>query len=191
MQDQWLSAAKVAPAMLRKRGYEEVDNYNPSNLEAEMKATLEPLLVALGRANTRPVLSQQEARVFFVTNEARISIKTIRCLQETHPNCLLILVSAGGATPFARKEDDVQVFELSSLTHDVTTHSLVPRHTVMTQTEIAMLTTSPKALPLLPTTDAISRFLDLRVDEVVKIDRRSRGGGLAGVTYFRRVCAPA
>ena len=65
-----MSAAKVAPAMLRKRGYEEVDNYNPSNLEAEMKATLEPLLVALGRANTRPVLSQQEARVFFVTNEA-------------------------------------------------------------------------------------------------------------------------
>lgn len=189
---QWWAAARVMHSMLQKRGFTEVEARHASQeafaSDFEAHRHCGALLVALGRGNPRAALSDSETRVFFVVAEQRVSIRTIRQLQEEWPEAELVLVSLSGATPFVRKECDLQVFPLAEVVFDITTHSLVPRHTILLDHK--EIPVAKEALPLLPTSDAVARFLDLRCGEVVRIDRRTRGGGLPAAIYWRRVCAP-
>lgn len=195
-------------AMLVKRGYEDVELHiaSKSALASEIADSMrsqEALQVAVGKANFRTSLPG-EARVFFLCGEEKVTIRSIRAIQEQWPHSILIIVAPAGSTPFVKKEADVQVFQLSEVVNDVTTHVLVPTHTVVGDRDGAMVkldlshdanagektvTVSKTALPQLPTSDAIARFLDLRPGEVVRIRRRSRGGGLPGAIFYRCVCA--
>lgn len=216
--EQWWQAIMTVRSMLVKRGYREVDMRLQSKaalLSELVQPCTDPLLVGIGRQNVRRALGG-EARVFFNVSEDKVSIRSIRTLQEQWPACLLILVALSGSTPFVKKEQ-IQVFQLSEMTTDLTTHELVPTHTVIGEREVVRIFDGDKtgangetgankaekggggdgreaaakmamALPQIPTTDAVARFLDLRVGEVVRIRRSSRGGGLPGAIYYRRVC---
>ena len=193
----WWRAHLTVLEMLKKRNFEHVES-SFETVQGFLSAVAtadRPLLVATASRQRRRECDGEnndndDLCVYFVPHEARISIKTVRVVMDSNceANTRVILVSCGGSTPLVKRECDgcIEVFSLTALAHDITSHRLVPRHTLYN----GPLPCAKENLPHLPTSDAVARFLDFRVGDVVKVDRASRGGGLPGATFYRLVVPP-
>ena len=185
----WMAALRVSREMLHQRQYEEIEDcLSPAQLAsllAEAGGGGELALAYRAKGNPRPN-TDNEATIFFALHEKRVGIKTIRTLDSrSDVNGQLIIVSESGATPFVRKDLDISIFSLPQLCVNVTSHTLVPKHRHIWGEEVAGIDIA--SLPCLPTTDAVAAFLGFTPGEVILIERASRGNGVPGVTYFRRV----
>ena len=85
---------------------------------------------------------------------------------------------------------DVQFFDVRELQYNVTKHSLVPRHELLSEEQVEQLLTrlqlrSRSLLPRIDSSDPVARYLGLRPGNVVRISSASPSAG----TYTRlRVC---
>ena len=91
----------------------------------------------------------------------------------------------------ARKGNIIEYFMDEELLFDITEHSLVPKHEVLSDEAKAALLAkyriSGLMLPQIKDSDPVARFLGMRAGQVAKITRKSKGSTC--VTY-RIVIAP-
>mmetsp|Transcript_7263 Transcript_7263/g.13388 ORF Transcript_7263/g.13388 Transcript_7263/m.13388 type:complete len:225 (+) Transcript_7263:486-1160(+) len=110
-----------------------------------------------------------------------------------------ILVVENTVSPFGKQalasmrgERYVQFFSYSELKFDITKHSMVPRHKVLSASERAALLESKgikeTQLPRILTTDPVARYYGMEKGDIVEIERPSKETGKY-VTY--RIVLPA
>ena len=104
-----------------------------------------------------------------------------------------VLVVYGTVTPSAKshlRSCAVQVFDGNSLSINITKHSLVPRHELMSAEDVAVLLKSWRIrkdqLACLQASDPVSLYYRFRAGDVVKISRRGNGYQQPSV-FYRRV----
>lgn len=83
----------------------------------------------------------------------------------------------------------VQFFHLDTLTFNVTNHSLVPRHEILSKEETnelikSLYITDIKKLPKINASDPISKYYGIKRGEVFRITRPSE---TSGISYYYRV----
>ena len=207
---QMYRARKTMLKMMQKRGYEVSQSEDAES--QQINWTLEQFVHHFESRNepiTRPGMDFVCARsddpsntmiVFFHDSDSKVSKKDIvyyvSKMQELNSDCA-ILVSRGDLSPQGRelmqqmasakfsfehfKEEDVLV--------DITEHTLVPEHKVLTTKEKKQLLDryklKPEQLPRILPEDPIARYFGLRRFQVVKIIRPSETAGRY-VTY--RIC---
>ena len=83
----------------------------------------------------------------------------------------------------------VQIFNISSLLYDVTKHSLVPEHSILSNLEKEALlkhfNIDETKLPCISRFDPVAKFIGLRPGDVCKIKRSSY---TSGDIYYYRLC---
>ncbi|CAM9815112.1 unnamed protein product [Ectocarpus fasciculatus] len=138
--------------------------------------------------------------VFFPDDE-KVGVKPIRSYSEKmleEEVKRAIIVIKGGITPFARsaiqelcaqREVQVEDFKDAELMLDITEHTLVPEHQVLSSEQKAELLKRYKLkdtqLPRIQSTDPVARFFGMQKGQVCKITRPSETAGRY-VTY--RLC---
>ena len=91
---------------------------------------------------------------------------------------------------YLSKKIFVQYFHLDTLTFNVTKHSLVPRHEILTKDESEQLVkslhiTHIKKLPKISSSDPIAKYYGLKRGQVFRITRPSE---TSGISYYYRLC---
>ena len=91
---------------------------------------------------------------------------------------------------YLSKKIFVQYFHLDTLTFNVTKHSLVPRHEILTKDESEQLVKSLhimhiKKLPKISSSDPIAKYYGLKRGQVFRITRPSE---TSGISYYYRLC---
>lgn len=84
----------------------------------------------------------------------------------------------------------VQYFHLDTLTFNVTKHSMVPKHEILSKEETdelikSLYITDIKKLPKINASDPISKYYGIQVGEVFRITRPSE---TSGISYYYRLC---
>ena len=84
----------------------------------------------------------------------------------------------------------VQYFHLDTLTFNVTKHSMVPKHEILSKEETdelikSLYITDIKKLPKINASDPISKYYGIKVGEVFRITRPSE---TSGISYYYRLC---
>ncbi|KAG6832816.1 hypothetical protein H0H92_009435 [Tricholoma furcatifolium] len=127
----------------------------------------------------------------FFTDEASVGIKTMRKLLLILDEKKIqkgIIVFSGSMTPSARKviagmssSFRLEEFSESDLLVNITHHTLVPRHDVLTSEEKKLLLEKYRLketqLPRIQLADPVARYYGLRRGQVVKITRPSETSG--------------
>eukprot|EP00752_Nemacystus_decipiens_P005454 g4943.t1 len=187
--------------MLEKRGY--------NVLQEHVSMTSDTFLALFGAEPDRNNMTllvekvddpMDQIFVFFPTDE-KVGVKPIRSyserMQEEDVKKAIIVIK-GGITPFARsaiqelcaqREVQVEDFKDAELMLDITEHTLVPEHQVLTSEQKAELLKRYKLkdtqLPRIQSTDPVARFYGMQKGQVCKITRPSETAGRY-VTY--RLC---
>ncbi|CAB1120373.1 unnamed protein product [Ectocarpus sp. 6 AP-2014] len=187
--------------MLEKRGY--------NVLQEHVSMTSEAFLQQYGPEPNRHDLTllvekvddpMDQIFVFFPDDE-KVGVKPIRSYSEKmleEEVKRAIIVIKGGITPFARsaiqelcaqREVQVEDFKDAELMLDITEHTLVPEHQVLSSEQKAELLKRYKLkdtqLPRIQSTDPVARFFGMQKGQVCKITRPSETAGRY-VTY--RLC---
>ncbi|CAM9239698.1 unnamed protein product [Ectocarpus sp. 12 AP-2014] len=188
--------------MLEKRGY--------NVLQEHVSMTSEAFLQQYGPEPNRHDLTllvekvddpMDQIFVFFPDDE-KVGVKPIRSYSEKmleEEVKRAIIVIKGGITPFARsaiqelcaqREVQVEDFKDAELMLDITEHTLVPEHQVLSSEQKAELLKRYKLkdtqLPRIQSTDPVARFFGMQQKgQVCKITRPSETAGRY-VTY--RLC---
>jgi len=132
----------------------------------------------------------------FFPKEEKLSIKTKRQILKKinfeATDASVIFVTEKGSTSFAAKEIDrharQQMFRYDELVVPVVQHELVPKHRCLSPSEVKKRFPSgdyKSELPKISSTDAVVKYMGLRVDDVVEIERRSIDG--YAYTFYRIV----
>lgn len=84
----------------------------------------------------------------------------------------------------------IQYFYLDSLTFNITKHSIVPQHYILSDSESSDLIkslhlTSKNKLPKITKSDPVSKYYGLHVGQICRITRPSE---TTGITYYYRIC---
>ena len=193
-------ARRTVFQMLRDRGYA-ITQAQLSEPLALFRVEFNPLI---GQSReTLLILAQsgadstQRIFVFFrdakANNEREMGVGGIRKYFERMREANVkraIIVTQHGATSWVKRaqadllEDDfvVEIFTEQELLFNVTEHSLVPKHVVLTDTEKAALIAKyriaqPTQLPCLQRADPVARYYGLLPGQVVKIVRDSETAG--------------
>eukprot|EP00903_Cladosiphon_okamuranus_P008009 g7727.t1 len=187
--------------MLEKRGY--------NVLQEHVSMTSDAFLKEFGADPQRNNLTllvekvddpMDQIFVFFPDDE-KVGVKPIRSysekMQEEDVKKAIIVIK-GGITPFARsaiqelcaqREVQVEDFKDAELMLDITEHTLVPEHQVLTSEQKSELLKRYKLkdtqLPRIQSTDPVARFYGMQKGQVCKITRPSETAGRY-VTY--RLC---
>lgn len=134
--------------------------------------------VAKGKAAVASSAADGRQCILFLDREERIGVKTVRTLQDEHQGAHLVCIAVGGPTPFTKREmasSDVSFFNARELMHNVTTHSLVPKHEALSAAEVADVRAQYNMLdskwPKLLTTDPVVRYYNWPVGTIVRIRR--------------------
>mgnify|MGYP006108530465 CR=1 FL=1 len=90
---------------------------------------------------------------------------------------------------YTKEKIFVQFFHLDTLTFNVTNHSLVPRHEILSTEETnelikSLYITDIKKLPKINASDPISKYYGIKKGEVFRITRPSE---TSGISYYYRV----
>lgn len=92
----------------------------------------------------------------------------------------------------AHRGNIIEYFMEAELMFDITEHSLVPKHEILTKEEKAALFSKYRLnglmLPQIKSSDPVARFLGMQAGQVAKITRKTKGDGTC-ITY-RIVIAP-
>lgn len=159
----------VSHQMLTDRGYD-VPRYTPAHALA---AAAEGVVVASG------CRKDGDKAALFLDFDDRTGVKRIRSLIEAHEGVMIVVVSLDGITPFAKREllgnDRIQIFLARELVHNVTHHSLVPKHEALSDDEVESVSERYNILPnhwmILPQTDPVARYYAWPVGTIVRIER--------------------
>mmetsp|Transcript_23724 Transcript_23724/g.34591 ORF Transcript_23724/g.34591 Transcript_23724/m.34591 type:complete len:223 (-) Transcript_23724:84-752(-) len=190
---------KTIAAMLDKRGYlvpREMREMNPVSFTTKFgeHPTREGLTILVEKADDET----NQLFVFFPEDEKvgvkPIKVYTDRMREENVGNAILVL--RVDITPFAKvavqeMSDSFRIehFKEAELLVDITEHSLVPEHRVLTQNEkqelLKRYRLKETQLPRIQDNDPVARYYGLKRGHVVKITRPSETAGRY-VTY--RIC---
>lgn len=131
--------------------------------------------------------------LLYFDREDRTGVKTVRTLIDSNPGSEIVIVAIDGVTPFARKEfcnvDYVHFFNAKELIHNVTKHSMVPKHEAIPTEEVAITSkrycVSGNQWPVILSSDPVVRYYGWVPNTIVRIYRK-------GLTqdehiFFRRV----
>lgn len=134
----------------------------------------------------------------------KVGVKSIRDIEETYykdKSSQLIIISLKDITAPAQKRFFLpeiiswcSIFPLGSVIRNVTRHEWVPKHTKLTDEEVKGVLERWKLdkitkLPIILTTDVVSRYLGLQEGDVVEISGPDGTNGGTGIQY-RRVATP-
>jgi DNA-directed RNA polymerase subunit H (RpoH/RPB5) len=183
----WGQQLKTLERMMSFRGYVSVSSIMHGS---------DPLLVCSARD------AQNDLVMVYFLAENKVGVKTLRRIQsecETASCKHSIIVTEDGLTPFAQKEledpeklgaSTVEVFKKKELSFCIMDHSLVPKHTLLSQTEkkavLHKLGCKPSSLPRIKDSDPVVRFMRFPVGGLVKIQRNI---GSCQEDYYRLVTA--
>lgn len=139
-----------------------------------------------------------EVIVTFIIQEKKICIKHLRQLKENgiDDDTLHIIVSSLPCTDLTKKEirklgltKNIEMFIYKHLTLNITRHSLVPNHKLMSKDEenemLKRFRIQRENLPIIRRTDPVAKFYKFPTNSVVKIQRNLNG---IQSDYYRRVC---
>ena len=125
---------------------------------------------------------------FFYIEEPKLGIHTLRDIicridkKDTDKNCLIIVCDLG-QTSFTEKKirqeklsSFVSVFKSNRVLHNITKHTLVPKHSMCTQQEVDALlkrirVKSIHQLPYISFNDPVVRYYNFKANDVLKIER--------------------
>lgn len=190
---------KTVSAMLEKRGYlvpREMKEMTPAGFTAKFgeNVTRDALTILVEKADDET----NQLFVFFPEDE-KVGVKPIKTMtdrmrEESVFNAILVL--RVDITPFAKQavqemSDSFRIehFKEAELLVDITEHSLVPEHQVLTQNEkqelLKRYRLKETQLPRIQTNDPVARYYGMKRGMVVKIIRPSETAGRY-VTY--RIC---
>ena len=82
-------------------------------------------------------------------------------------------------TTYESNNTNIQVFHVTQLIYNVTKHILVPKHEILTLTEIAFIKkklylSSLSQLPVIKNTDPVARYLNMKDGDICRIYRPSK-----------------
>lgn len=165
-------AITVLSEMIIDRGY--MIDYFHFDTEEKEEEEYEPFCIR-GRKGNDVILC-------FLSNEEKLNIQGIKdrisvMNREGSKKC--IIVYRNSVTSSAKKsletlEYDFELFALYELQLNITKHRLVPRHTLVTESEREELERGYKGkLPFLLHTDAISRYYAFQRGDYVRITRKN------------------
>lgn len=135
------------------------------------------------------VAKHSKGKVYVFSNFIeKISVNLFKeCLsfldQNNSTHC--IVITSEGITPCVKKIIDnsynvrIEVFSEDELGYNVTKHSLVPKHELASQSELAELKKHLPNLPIILSKDPVVKFLGFEKKQVVKVTRKS------GAVVFR------
>lgn len=96
--------------------------------------------------------------------------------RENVKRCIIIYMN--DITPTAKKsfetiqEYNIELFSVKELQFNITTHRLVPKHTLATEAEREELKIYHNKLPILLYTDVIRRYYDYKRGDIIRITRK-------------------
>lgn len=190
---------KTLTAMLEKRGYlvpREMKQMTPEGFTAKFSdnVTRDALTILVEKADDET----NQLFVFFPEDE-KVGVKPIKTMtdrmrEESVFNAVLVV--RVDITPFAKQavqemSDSFRIehFKEAELLVDITEHSLVPEHQVLTQNEkqelLKRYRLKETQLPRIQPNDPVARYYGMKRGMVVKIIRPSETAGRY-VTY--RIC---
>ncbi|KAI3438257.1 hypothetical protein D9Q98_000693 [Chlorella vulgaris] len=190
---------KTCLEMLTDRGY--------LITEEELAATREQFVEKFGPETRRDELTimaskkddpTEQVFVFF-PEEPKVGVKTIKLLAERMRNegvQRAIMVTQANMTPFAKQclsemapKYYIELFQEAEMLVNITKHSLVPQHRILTRDEKQTLLDRYKVkdtqLPRIQFSDPVARYFGMTRGQVVRIVRPSETAGRY-VTY--RLC---
>mmetsp|Transcript_6075 Transcript_6075/g.8872 ORF Transcript_6075/g.8872 Transcript_6075/m.8872 type:complete len:226 (-) Transcript_6075:59-736(-) len=190
---------KTVASMLNKRGYmvpRDMREMTPTSFAAKFgeSPSRESLTILVEKADDET----NQLFVFFPEDEKvgvkPIKVYTDRMREENVANAILVLKV--DITPFARQAVQemgdsfrIEHFKEAELLVDITEHTLVPEHQVLTPNEkqelLKRYRLKETQLPRIQLNDPVARYFGLRRGQVVKIIRPSETAGRY-VTY--RIC---
>ncbi len=176
--------------LLYNRGYFPSDNINLSE-DTFLNIPRSELTI---KTESRPDSKIQNGYIFvFFPDDEKIGVKTIRNykieMEEANVDRAIIVVKEG-ITPYARSNIQneikepmiIEIFNESELLIDITEHSLVPKHELMTPSEktefLNRMKLKESQLPKLLSTDPVSRYYGFKRRDIVKITRPSETAGI-------------
>jgi DNA-directed RNA polymerase I, II, and III subunit RPABC1 len=190
---------KTISSMLYKRGYmvpREMREMNPTSFTNKFgeSPSRESLTMLVEKAD-----DETDQLFVFFPEDDKVGVKPIkvytdRMREETVSNAILIV--RVDITPFAKQAVQevsdmchVEHFKEAELLVDITEHTLVPEHIVLSQNEKAELLKRYRLkemqLPRIQPNDPVARYYGMKRGNVVKITRPSETAGRY-VTY--RIC---
>ncbi len=178
--------------MLYNRGYEKIE---PIPYETFEKMSKEKLTII---ANLRPDYTLgrwPKIIVFFHEGTEKLGVKLVRNYYEkmlSQDINKAILIVKENVTSFAKSEINsfvsqenpvfIEIFLENSLVFDITTHELVPKHELISETEKKALFEKYKIkemqLAKILRTDPIVLYYDFQEKDIIKITRPSETGGI-------------
>ena len=188
---------KTLNQMMKDRGYTVEENFNKITYQEWLeknnnKATLNGIYYKKSDSNSDEVI-----RLYFeYSGESKITAKEISIffskMKDAKADSGIIVIS-GQLTSQAKQkmidinyELQVECFNISELMVNITEHSLVPKHILLTKDEKGLLLKRYKIkenqLPKILNTDPVAKYLGLKRGDVVKIIRDSETAGQY-VTY--------
>jgi DNA-directed RNA polymerase I, II, and III subunit RPABC1 len=183
--------------LLYNRGYEKHPNHKLSENEL-LQIPKSELTI---RASIRPDAKIKNTDIFvFFPDEEKIGIKTLRTYKNdmlTHSVNNTIIVVKDSITPFAKQSIQseikepmvIEIFTEPELYIDISEHSLVPKHELLTKEEkdlvLKKYDIKEKQLPKILISDKISKYYGFKKLDLVKITRLSETGGY--YVYYRLV----
>ena len=117
--------------------------------------------------------NNQIVRVIFFLGE-KIGIKSVREMASVYEKDKIILISPSGGTSFAKKAaKNIEFFSCMQVCNNPLRHVLVPKHIKLSSEEKEALDHDINFFPKLKKEDAISLFLNFKIGDVIKIERKS------------------
>ncbi|EFN54945.1 hypothetical protein CHLNCDRAFT_134695 [Chlorella variabilis] len=184
---------KTCLEMLADRGY--------LITEEERDATRDQFTDKYGPDIRREDLTDDPTEQIFVffPEEAKVGVKTIKLLAERMRNegvQRAVMVTQANMTPFAKQclsemapKYYIELFQEAELLVNITKHTLVPQHRILTREEKQTLLDRYKVkdtqLPRIQFSDPVARYFGMTRGQVVRIVRPSETAGRY-VTY--RLC---
>lgn len=168
--------------MLRDRGCERVEQH----VEPDGPLNGRMLLVS---GHDRPD-GGPDVEVY-ISLEDRVGVRVARSLVDGNRaadrGVRLVVVSIDGPTVCTKKEceRDIQFWLAKELCYNVTRHSLVPRHSVVGESDLPA-SCRVEQLPKMLDTDPVARYYDWPAGTLVRIQRVF--GGSEEIPFFRCVC---
>jgi DNA-directed RNA polymerase I, II, and III subunit RPABC1 len=192
MNDQLYRIYKNVFNMLYNRGYERIE---PMPFEKFEKLTKDKIQII---ANLRPDYTLgrwPRIIVFFHEGSEKLGVKLVKNYKDKMLSLGIdkaILIVKENVTSFAKSEINsfmtqdppiyIEVFLESSLIFDITTHELVPKHELISDSEKKALFEKYKIkemqLAKILKTDPIVLYYDFQEKDIIKITRSSETGGI-------------
>ena len=177
----WYKCLKTCKDMLLER-YQKID-YEIQKIDTinNKKESLQVL------TSTDKNENNQIVRVIFFLGE-KIGIKSVREMASVYEKDKIILVSPSGGTSFAKKAaKNIEFFSCMQVCNNPLNHILVPKHIKLSNEEKEALKHDLNFFPKLKKEDAIALFLNFKVGDIIKIERKSNSLCLSGKDYYRIV----